>query len=804
TVMMAGLYSVVVTDGNGCEGYAEVTTSYLVVTIPACPASMNVLITDPAFTITGEDPMGGIYSGAGVVGTNVFDPALAGLGGHVITYTIQDICGPQSCEFLITVSDEPITCEDATITNFPTTADDVCEGEAYAIDFTGVIIENAVEEIWTVDPITAGEVTANVFNLNVGYVGDVTITLLAVAEDLCNDASASVGFTVHPLPLIEITGDLEFCEGEETTLTATEGVSYLWSTGEITQSITVSVSGDYSVTVTDENGCEGFTEVTVIVHPLPLVEITGDLEFCEGEETTLTATEGVSYLWSTGEITQSITVSVSGDYSVTVTDENGCEGFAEVTVIVLPAPIPECPGLLEIYVNDPLLLLDMATPLGGAYSGVGVTFDGVDYYFDPSAGAGLYDIDYCYSDPVTGCEGCCQFTIKVLSIPGEGQVICMQTGWSIISSYFQPDNPQLDDIFAGLNAENKVTIMLGQNGIYWPGQNINTLGSWNVFNGYKIKMNQPGCIDITGEMPADKTVSLPSGASFVPMLCDQPIPADEIFDQPGNGLLFAFDLQNQLLYWPQGGIYTLQTLEPGIGYLVNMIQPGQVTFNCAKNSVSGYVKAQPKVYPDAPWSYDMTGSAHLISISSAALGELSKGDYVGVFTDDGVCAGFTQYNEEKGNILLVAYGDDFTTESLDGLTDNETMSFRTYHTASKVEEPTEVTFSDLMTDAGQFTEMGRSMIVKMSAGSTSIVEGKLSSISLHPNPSDGLINLTIPAMNEVLSIEVTNSSGQLVHSETIESKAVSHQLDLTGVNPGVYFVRITGNGQTVVKKVVIQ
>jgi large repetitive protein len=346
----------------------------------------------------------------------VFDPAEAGLGAHVITYTIEDVCGPQTCQFTITVTEEPITCEDAVISNFPD-ADDVCEGEAYAIDFSDVVIENAVEQIWTINPVNAGEIVNSIFNLDIGYVGNVTITLVAVAEEPCEDAQASLSFAVYPLPIVEITGELEFCEGESTVLTATAGVSYLWSSDETTQSITVTESGIYSVVVTDENGCEGFAEVMVVVHPLPDVEITGDLEFCEGGSTVLTATEGVSYLWSTGETTQSITVTTADLFSVTVTDENGCEGYDEVTTSFLPVTIPECPPNMIVQITDAPFLLEGAMPESGTFTGDGVS----DNTFDPSeAGTGVHVITYTIDD-ICG-EQSCQFTITVT---GESFILCV-------------------------------------------------------------------------------------------------------------------------------------------------------------------------------------------------------------------------------------------------------------------------------------------------------------------------------------------------------------------------------------------
>ena len=1174
TVTVAGLYSVVVTDVHGCEGYAEVITSYLPVTIPTCPEDIYVLLTDEPFALAGGLPGGGNYSGAGVT-NGIFDPSV-GVGNYPVTYLIEDVCGPQSCEFMIYVSEEPVTCLDAVISNFPATAADACENEEYTIDFSGVVIQNAIEAIWSVTPVEAGAVVVNLFTLNPGYVGEVTINLLAMAEDPCDDAQASIGFTVNPLPtftreisdteicsgdevtitdyftgaapwtvtilkegetfsfpveespavrvmtltetltyeivsvtdnngctlevneLVNITvhplptftrdiSDTEICAGEEVTITdyftgaapwtvtiLKEGetfsfhveespavrvmtltetltyeivsvtdnngcilevnelvnitvhplptfvfetsdtevcageevtfinhftgsapwtVSYLYNgvadsfttsenpeyftttfsetthyeplsvtdgngcSSAVNQSVTILVNPlptfttelsateicygetvdfvnhftgtapwtvvyayngvqssfttsdnpDYYseayfettvneiISVTDGNGCTTYYTgniTTITVNPLPDVGITGELQFCQGESTILTATEGASYDWSTGETTQSITVTMAGLYSVVVTDENGCDGSAEVevtvwdlptfvfevdqteicegepvvftnhftgtapwtveysyngipdtfttsdnpeyyteyftettiyqlisvtdgngctayldqsaTITVIPAPEVTCPGAQTAFVTDGQVLLNLATPEGGVYSGTGVTFDGSGYYFDPSVGIGNYVITYCYQNPATGCQDCCTFNYSVVPVPGDQQVICMPAGWTGISSYYVPDNPQLETIFAQLNTDNKMVIMLAENGIYWPSQNINTLGGWDVYKGYKIKMNAFGCIEIEGEMPENKSFTVKKGSSFIPVLCDENVPAAEIFGPLGNDLLFAFDLHSQKLYWPQGGILTLDVLEPGKGYLVKMLQQRQITYNCAKSSVAGYTPAQPPVYENAPWSYNPSDVAHFISISPTALNDLETGDFIGVFNSDGTCAGFAQYNGEKSNLLLVAYGDDFTTGAVDGLTDHEAMTFRIFRPSAMTEMAAEVVFDATMPDAGIYAEQGQSKIISIKAGATSISESKLSSIGLHPNPSNGLITLTLPIVSENLNIEVTGSTGQLVHSDKLDSAITIYQLDLTKLKPGVYFIRITGNGQTEVRKIVIQ
>ena len=138
---------------------------------------------------------------------------------------------------------------------------------------------------------------------------------------------------VFSLPNAAISGDISLCTGETSTLTATGGTGYLWSTGASTTSITVSTAGTYAVTATNANGCTGTASVVVLSNSLPAVSITGDLNICTGETTQLTASSGgVAYAWSTGASTQSINVSVGGAYSVTLTDANGCSNSASATV----------------------------------------------------------------------------------------------------------------------------------------------------------------------------------------------------------------------------------------------------------------------------------------------------------------------------------------------------------------------------------------------------------------------------------------------------------------------------------------
>ncbi len=154
--------------------------------------------------------------------------------------------------------------------------------------------------------------------------------------------TASVNVTQASTLSPTITGTMAICSGNSTILDAGPGyASYQWNTNETTQTITVSQAGTYSVTVSDGGGCTGTAQANVVVSQNPTPTITGNTSICSGTSTVLDAGTGyASYLWSNNAQTQTITVTLGGIYSVTVTDAFGCTGTAFVNVQVVSMPTP--------------------------------------------------------------------------------------------------------------------------------------------------------------------------------------------------------------------------------------------------------------------------------------------------------------------------------------------------------------------------------------------------------------------------------------------------------------------------------
>jgi gliding motility-associated-like protein len=114
--------------------------------------------------------------------------------------------------------------------------------------------------------------------------------------------------------------------------------TYLWSTGDTTATISGLCAGNYAVIITDANGDTVMANVTITQPPAVNAAVSGTLNIIEGDSTTLTASGGVTYLWSDSSTTSSILVNptTTTTYSVIVFDVNGCPDTISVTVTVEP------------------------------------------------------------------------------------------------------------------------------------------------------------------------------------------------------------------------------------------------------------------------------------------------------------------------------------------------------------------------------------------------------------------------------------------------------------------------------------
>ena len=326
SVSASGTYSVIVTDVNGCTGYATTTVS----------AAEN-----PVASISGQQS---VCSGSSATllasgGTSYqwsdgsTDASISVTTGGTYTVVVTNGAGcTATASAMVTVNESPSPQINGTLS--------ICEGESTTLSVTG-----GDSFVWSNGSTSA--------NINVTSSGNYSV--IASNSNGCT-ASASAIVNVMENPTVTISGEPSMCVGSATYLTAEGGVSYVWSNGFQGSNINVSEAGTYSVIATGTNGCTSSASMAVVQYSAPEVTISGNTTVCEGSNETLTASGGVSYVWSTGETSSAISVNAFGIYSVTATGNGGCTSTANVTVFVASAPNPVINGNLHICDGEPTTL----------------------------------------------------------------------------------------------------------------------------------------------------------------------------------------------------------------------------------------------------------------------------------------------------------------------------------------------------------------------------------------------------------------------------------------------------------------
>ncbi|MDX2135436.1 MAG: gliding motility-associated C-terminal domain-containing protein [Saprospiraceae bacterium] len=358
-------------------------------------------------------------------------------------------------------------------------------------------------------------------------------------------------------PVVAITGDNQFCEGSGGDIQATPGFnSYVWSTGQTGQGITVNNGGTYAVTATDGFGCTATDDFPVTEFPAPAPVVAGPASVCQGQTAVYAAQTGFgSYVWSTGETTPAITVSVAGAYTVTVTDLNGCTGTDDATLALLPAPQPAiqanpyaCDGQVtlnagsgfSVYAwstgqNTPTILTtasdDYAVTVTGANGCTGTDVFTVDIPADP-----VVDI--------TGSPTFCQGAGSLLTASAGLNAYVWSTGETTTSiTVDQTGNYGVTatdgfgctatDVFSVQAVNNPAPVITGPTSICAGGSAVFTVSgafnnySWsNGQNGPSITVSTPGTYSVTvtdtnGCVGTDDQ-SLTLSSTLTPVITAQP------------------------------------------------------------------------------------------------------------------------------------------------------------------------------------------------------------------------------------------------------------------------------------------
>ena len=380
TIAATGTYTVTVTGVGGCSSTAQTTVA--VSDNPLATASNNSPIcSGDSLILTSGGGTSYIWSGPNSFTSALQNPVILGAtiaatGTYIVTVTMTGGC---SSTTQTTVIVNPLP--DVTATPSSQT---ICSGSA-----TGIILTSNVSGasfVWTVaqSGVTgatagSGSSIAQVLTNSGTTAGTATYTITPTAN-VCAGTSINVVITVNPLPIAPVSatsnGD-NFCSDDagNITLTATggSGTTFYWYTGSCGGTVIDSANGltipspttttIYYAAWTNACGTSACASVTVNVLAAPVANAGSNVDVCFGENVTLTATGGGSYLWNTGDTTATIsfTPAATVTYIVTVTSLNECTSSDDVVIIVNSIPT------VMLY----------ADPENFTYTGLDVTFTAI-------------------------------------------------------------------------------------------------------------------------------------------------------------------------------------------------------------------------------------------------------------------------------------------------------------------------------------------------------------------------------------------------------------------------------------------
>lgn len=343
TVKTSGNYSVTATYANGCTAASPVVA---VTVNPAPPPPIISVVNNQPTTfclggfVTLSSSAASSYKWSN--GATTQSITVSNSGQYSVTVSNAGGCTAAS---LSAVSVTVLPLPTATVTpNGPTT---FCQGGSVTLTAS-----SASSYQWSNGATTQSN------TVSTGGQYSVVVTDI----NGCTNASTATAVTVIPSPTATITppGPVALCEGESVTLTASTASAYNWSNGATTQTITVSTAGMYSVTVTGANTCTAASPATSVVvnpHPEAIITASGTTAFCEGGSVTLTSSPASSYKWSNGATTPIITVTTSGNYSVTVTDDKGCTDASPPTAVTVhPLPVVNLGADITLTQGDSVIL----------------------------------------------------------------------------------------------------------------------------------------------------------------------------------------------------------------------------------------------------------------------------------------------------------------------------------------------------------------------------------------------------------------------------------------------------------------
>ena len=366
TGLLSGTYDLTVSDGAGCYDYAF----GVLVDQPSEALSIGMICNAPSVSGASDGSSSVTVTGGTVAGDYTYSWSNGG--------TTSVITGLGAGSYVVTVSDDN-NCQVVT-GNSCDLVDPVCN---IVLNVTASQVSCQGESNSQGTVTATGGLTPYTYAWTNGET-TITATGLSIADAQVSVSDASgcsvtESFTVSEPSLMSvvITVSDASCNGatngaaEVFATAGNGGYTYLWDTNATTALATGLTVGTYDVSVYDANMCLTVTSATIDqpLSTLAVSVVATSAANCGQNNGSITVTgtggtPGYGYQWSTGASSATVS-SIPGDYSVTITDSNGCDVVDQVSIPGNDGVTSVTVGVSDVLCNGASTGSMTLTPVGG-------------------------------------------------------------------------------------------------------------------------------------------------------------------------------------------------------------------------------------------------------------------------------------------------------------------------------------------------------------------------------------------------------------------------------------------------------
>ena len=420
-------------------------------------------------------------------------------------------------------------------------------------------------------------------------------------------------------------------------------------------------------------------------------------------------------------------------------------------------------------------------------------------------------------------------TILSLHNAPPGRDFPLRQGWNLFSLNLIPSvemregSQWVEDLFSQLaranGGEHHVLLMKDQDGHFWrPANHFNNIPRWNPEQGYQICIDEEFYPEWFGiPINPQAQIRLRQGWNIAPYYPEYQLPANRASrnyvispiidyvlmakDMFGNFMIPSRDYFSNMAPWREGQAYQIKVSEAVI-----LNYPAEQQMQVAELS-------QPD---DKDLSAELKNHFHTVTLTGSNMSVLLtlepeqtsiQSIEIGVFTSNGLCVGnskFITLNSEF-QIGLAVWGDDPSTESIDGAVEGEALTFRLWD--GQKETNVKPTWEPYDRRPCLYYETDSFASGVISQTGMSDLPDQITLFPPSPNPFNSTTRIwfALPSSAHAKMTLFDNAGRSIRVSAEEDFSAGTHFLSLDAGNlpAGIYFVRLDANGDAILQKVII-